>query len=222
MKIENNFSSEKFFIPSDLQEIAMNSEEILQLASGVIKGESEAVLQIVPQLGPSFIEAAQFLLNCKGHVLVAGSGTSHAVALRLAHLLSCCGTPALFIHPGDSQHGLSGAVRSEDVLIALSKGGETTEVNYLASHAKKQGATVIALTERPLSTLGQISDVVVHIVAPAGVDPYGMIATGSSLVNSAFGDALCVVLLQLRGYTKEDFSKTHPGGAVGIKIREEH
>jgi D-arabinose 5-phosphate isomerase GutQ len=200
----------------------MQPEEILLIASNVIKSESEAVLAIIPQLNLSFVEAAELLFNCKGHVLVSGSGTSHAVALRLAHLLSCCGTPALFIHPGDSQHGLAGAVRTEDVLIALSKGGETVEVNYLAAYANKQGAKVIGLTEKPVSTLGKQSDVILEIKAPASVDPYGMIATGSSLVNSAFADALCVVLLQLRGYTKEAFSQTHPGGAVGIKIREDN
>jgi arabinose-5-phosphate isomerase len=143
------------------------------------------------------------------------------VAARLAHLLSCCGTPALFIHPGDSQHGLAGAVTKRDVLFTISKGGETAEVNHLARIAKKQGATVIALTENPDSTLGRLSDVVLRVQAPAGADPYGMIATGSSLVNAAVGDALCVVLLKLRGYSKEDFGVTHPGGAVGKKLVEE-
>jgi len=137
------------------------------------------------------------------------------VGARLAHLLSCCGTPALFIHPGDAQHGLSGAVTDRDVLILISKGGETTEVNTLASIAKQRGARLIALTEQPDSSLGRMSDLVLCVRPPAGVDPYGMIATGSSLVNAAFGDALCVVLLHMRGYTREQFGQTHPGGAVG-------
>lgn len=198
----------------------MTHQEILVLAQETIRKESEAVASITSQLDESFVAAAQALLNCKGHVLVAGSGTSRSVGERLAHLLSCCGTPALFIHPGDSQHGLSGALRGEDVLIALSKGGETVEVNYLAGVAKKRGACLIAITEKPESTLGRMSDICLKVVAPQGVDPYGMIATGSSLVNSAFGDALCVVLLHLRGYTLAEFSETHPGGAVGQKIRE--
>ena len=86
--------------------------------------------------------AVRLLLECRGHVIVSGSGTSHAVALRFAHLLSCCGTPALFLHPGDSQHGAAGALRAEDVWIGLSKGGETTEVCFLAGIARKRGATV--------------------------------------------------------------------------------
>ncbi|NTU76046.1 MAG: SIS domain-containing protein [Anaerolineaceae bacterium] len=197
----------------------MTNQEILLLAKDTIRIESEAVASISAQLDENFVLAAQALLECKGHVLVAGSGTSRSVGERLAHLLSCCGTPALFIHPGDSQHGLAGALRAEDTLIALSKGGETLEVNYLAGVAKKRGAKLIALTEKPESTLGKLSDICLKVVAPEGVDPYGMIATGSSLVNSAFGDALCVVLLKLRGYSLAEFSETHPGGAVGKKIK---
>lgn len=200
----------------------MQPEEILQLASNVLLQESRGVAEIIHQLDQSFIDAAYLLLDCQGHVLVAGSGTSHAVGARLAHLLSCCGTPALFIHPGDSQHGLSGAVTQQDVLIAISKGGETTEVNYLAHIARKRGAHVIALTEKPESTLGKQADVILHIQAPPDIDPFGMIATGSSLVNAAFGDALCVVLLHLRGYSVDQFGETHPGGAVGLKIKESH
>jgi arabinose-5-phosphate isomerase len=196
----------------------MTPEEILQTAKSVIERESAAVAGLVEQLGADFVAAAEMLLACQGHVLVAGSGTSHAVGARLAHLLSCCGTPALFIHPGDSQHGSSGAVTARDVLIALSKGGETTEVNFLASVAKERGAKVIAITEKPDSTLGRMSDRVLCVKAPPEADSYGMIATGSSLVNAAFGDALCVVLLTMRGYTRDQFGKTHPGGAVGQKI----
>lgn len=197
----------------------MDEQQIMEMASGVIHMESKAVASLVEQLKPSLARAARAMLDCKGHVIVAGSGTSHAVALRFAHLLSCCGTPALFLHPGDSLHGASGAVRAEDVLVALSKGGETAEVNFLAKTAKERGATVIGITEKPASTLAQLSDITLEIKAPENVDPYGMIATGSSLFNSAFCDALCIVLLNLRGYSLEQFGQTHPGGAVGQKLQ---
>lgn len=197
----------------------MLPEGILELARQTIRCESAAVATLLEQLDEHFVEAAHKLLACPGHVLVAGSGTSHAVAARLAHLLSCCGTPALFIHPGDGQHGLSGALKGGDVLIAISKGGETAEVIHLARVAKQRGATVIALTEQPASTLGALSDIVLRVQAPPDVDPYGMIATGSSLVNAAYGDALCVVLLHLREYSVDAFGETHPGGAVGLKIK---
>ena len=197
----------------------MNEQQIMEMASDVIKLESKAVASLVDQLKPTLVQAAQAMLDCKGHVLVSGSGTSHAVALRFAHLLSCSGTPALFLHPGDSQHGAAGAVRAEDVLVAMSKGGETAEVNFLVNVARERGATVIGITEKPASTLGKLSNITLEIKAPEGVDPYGMIATGSSLFNSAFCDALCVVLLNLRGYSLEQFGQTHPGGAVGQKLK---
>lgn len=199
----------------------MSPQEILAAARDTIERESASVSALVNQLDESFVTVAQLLLACQGHVLVAGSGTSHAVAARFAHLLSCCGTPSLFIHPGDSQHGLSGAVTNRDVVIALSKGGETTEINFLAKIAKERGAKVIALTEQPASTLGTLADAVLLVRADPDVDPYGMIATGSSLTTAAMTDALCVVLLRLRGYSKEAFGETHPGGAVGHKVRGE-
>jgi D-arabinose 5-phosphate isomerase GutQ len=200
-------------------EVYMNELEIIKMAADAVELESIAIASLAKQLKSSLAQAAYMMLKCNGHIIVSGSGTSHAVALRFAHLLSCSGTPALFLHPGDSQHGAAGAVRNEDVLVALSKGGETVEVNFLASVAKERGAKVIGITEKPASTLGILCDLVLEIKAPEGVDPYGMIATGSSLFNSAFCDALCVVLLNLRGYSEEQFGKTHPGGAVGQKLK---
>ena len=198
----------------------MDRAAVRQLGRDVIEREGAAVASVAGQLDETFVDAVQALLECKGKVLVSGSGTSHAVALRFAHLLSCVGTPALFLHPGDSQHGASGAVAQDDVWIGLSKGGETTEVIFLAGIARKRGATVVAITEKPSSSLGRLADIVLHVTAPAGVDPFGMVATGSSLFNSAFCDAICVALLELRGYSVDDFGETHPGGAVGHKIKE--
>ena len=196
----------------------MKNEEIIATAKKVIEDESAAVLTLVDQINNDFVDAVRLMLDCQGHVLVAGAGTSHSVARRLAHLLSCCGIPALLIDVGDSQHGLSGAVTKRDVLIALSKGGQTKEVITLAKVAKARGAKIIALTEKPDSELSNISDVILQVVAPPDVDPYGMVATGSSLVNAAIGDALCVVLLNMKGYSVEEFGETHPGGAVGKKL----
>ena len=196
----------------------MDDRAVLELAARVVRRESSAIADLADRLPSDLPRAARLMLECRGHVIVSGSGTSHAVALRFAHLLSCCGTPALFLHPGDSQHGAAGALRPEDVWIGLSKGGETTEVCFLADIAKKRGAKVIAITEKPASTLGRLADVILEVRAPEDVDPYGMIATGSSLLNAALTDALCVVLLELRGYTVDRFGETHPGGAVGHKL----
>jgi len=198
----------------------VNSETILSIAKETIEREGKAILQVLPQLNEDFVKAAELLYKCQGHVLIAGSGTSHAVALRFAHLLSCCGTPSLFIHPGDSQHGLSGAVTKDDILIVISKGGSTVEVNTLAKIARKKGAKIIGITEKPDSEMGNYCDLVLKVVSPENVDLYGMIATGSSLVNCAYADALCIVLAKMRNYSVQEFGDTHPGGAVGLKIKE--
>jgi arabinose-5-phosphate isomerase len=104
--------------------------------------------------------------------------------------------------------------------MGLSKGGETSEVCFLAGIARKRSATVVAITEKPGSSLGQMADLVLEVVPPDGIDPFGMVATGSSLYGSAFCDAICVALLELGGYSVESFGETHPGGAVGHKIRQ--
>jgi arabinose-5-phosphate isomerase len=160
------------------------------------------------------------MFNCKGHILVAGAGTSRAVSQRFAHLLSCCGTPAIALHAADCLHGGAGAITGRDILYVISKGGHSREINCLVEIAKGKDAKIIAHTENPDSPLAKMSDAIYKIKAPDDVDPYGMIATGSSLVNGAACDVLCVLLLEMRGYSKEQFSVTHPEGAVGKKIAE--
>ncbi len=194
---------------------------LLERAESIIKQEAGAVQCISSQLEDSLEDVLDLLFDCKGHVLVTGAGTSRAVAQRFAHLLSCCGTPALFISADDSLHGGAGAVRPEDVIYIISKGGQSAEINQFAQIARQRGARIVAHTEKPNSPLGKLSDAVFRIVAQPEVDPYGMIATGSSLVNSAACDVLCVLLLERRGYTKEKFGMTHPGGAVGRKIADD-
>jgi D-arabinose 5-phosphate isomerase GutQ len=193
----------------------------IQKASDVIKREAWAVEQIIEQLDERINTVINLLFNCKGHVLVTGAGTSRAVAERFAHLLSCCGTPALFIHAADALHGGAGSIKPEDIVYIISKGGKSAEINQFAEIAHQRGARIIAHTEVADSPLAKLSDAVFQIIAYGDVDPYGMIATGSSLVNSAACDALCVCLLDKRGYTKEEFGHTHPGGAVGEKISKE-
>jgi arabinose-5-phosphate isomerase len=196
---------------------AMASERAA-LVDGTLRAEAAAVVSVVGSVEEALAAAADLILETPGHVLVAGVGTSHAVALRLAHLLACCGTPAVFVHPGDAVHGGAGSVTERDVVVVISKGGESADVNAFAAIAHERGARIVAFTEAPASTLGRCADHIVEVHAPAHVDPYGMIATGSSLVNAAVGDALCLLLLQARGYSREDFGRTHPGGAVGRRL----
>ena len=196
-------------------------ENIINKARFIITAEAQAVAALANQVDESLVNVIRIVLNCPGHVLVTGAGTSHAVAQRFAHLLSCSGTPALCINAGDALHGGSGAITAKDVVYVISKGGHSKEVNELVRIAKTRGASVIAQTENIDSPLAALSDAVFLVISPDNVDPYGMVATGSSLVNSAAGDILCGLLMELRGYTKDAFAQTHPGGAVGIKIETE-
>ena len=195
--------------------------ELIALAQETIAKEADGVRGLAQQVGPEMVRAARMMLDCPGHILVTGAGTSRAVAQRFALLLACCGTPAIFISAADALHGGAGAVTRNDLVYIISKGGQSTEINQFVRIAKDRGAKIVAHTEKPQSELAAMSDAVVVIKAAEGVDPYGMIATGSSLANSAACDALCILLLKLRGYTKEQFGDTHPGGAVGKKIEQE-
>jgi D-arabinose 5-phosphate isomerase GutQ len=197
----------------------MSKKQMLAKARYVIESEAKAVCAFKDQLTEELANIVDMIINCKGHVLTAGVGTSWAIAERFAHLLACCGTPALFINAANAIHGGAGSVTGKDVVYVISKGGQSAELNGFVRIAKERGARIIAHTEKPDSELGRLSDVIYHVVAPEDIDPYGMIATGSSLVNAAACDALCILLLELRGYTKEKFGQTHPGGAVGEKFR---
>jgi len=196
------------------------SEQMLAKARQVIESEAKAIGDLQNQLTMDIAGIVEMILNCKGHVLVAGAGTCWAIAERLAHLLACCGTPALFINAANAIHGGAGSVTDKDIVYVISKGGQTAELNQFIQIAQESGAKIIAQTEKPDSQLGRLSDVIYHVVAPENVDPYGMIATGSSLVNAAACDVLCVLLLEMRGYSREQFGRTHPGGAVGKKLRK--
>lgn len=202
-------------------------EKLLARAREVVAREAQGVAALAAQLDEHLLGVVDLLYACQGHVLVAGAGTSHAVAQRFAHLLSCSGTPALCVSAADALHGGAGAVTDKDVVYLISKGGRSAEINRFAEIARARGARIVAQTEAPESPLGQMADAVYPVraegeVDPGGeIDPFGMIATGSSLVNSAAGDVLCVLLLERRGYTREAFGMTHPGGAVGEKLEEQ-
>jgi D-arabinose 5-phosphate isomerase GutQ len=194
---------------------SLPEEQILQDAREMIRREGAATAGVAEQLDASFVAAVSLLLGCHGKVLVAGSGTSGAVARRLAHLLSVCGTPSLFLHPMDALHGSLGALSDTDVVVVISKGGGSTEVNDFARRAQERGARVLSLTARKDSALGRLADVSVQIVAADDADPGGFIAMGSTLAVSVWGDALAVTLMRLRGYSWADVLFTHPAGAVG-------
>lgn len=192
-----------------------NADSVIAAAQRLIRDEGRAIDAVAGQVDDSFVVVVEKVLGCQGMVFVTGGGTSGAVARRMAHLLSVCGTPAMFLPPMDALHGTMGAVRSGDLMIAISKGGESSEINELALRVSAVGAEVIALTADTASTLARHADTVVRIESPGDIDPGGLIAMGSTLTVAAWGDALSLVLMRVRGHGWQDVMHIHPAGAVG-------
>jgi arabinose-5-phosphate isomerase len=175
----------------------------------------EAAAVSAVRLDETFHSAVELVLSAPGRVLVTGVGTSGPIAHRLAHLLSASGTPALHLHPADALHGSLGAVITGDVVVAVSKGGRSAELNEFAARCKERGARLLVLTGAPESPLAALADVAVTLPETPGADPGGVIAMGSSLAAAAWGDAFAWVLMRLRGYSWDSVLHAHPAGAVG-------
>jgi arabinose-5-phosphate isomerase len=191
------------------------SSSLLDAAREIVRTEAAAVAEVESQLDDSFVRVTELLLACTGKVFVTGSGTSGAVARRMGHLLAVCGTPSTFIHPMDALHGTMGVLTAGDVLISISRGGESAELNDLSSRAQARGVVVVALTAESASTLGRLADITVVLETAADADPGGMIAMGSTLVVAVWGDALATVLMRLRDHGFDRVLDIHPAGAVG-------
>ncbi|WP_341359165.1 SIS domain-containing protein [Georgenia sp. M64] len=196
-----------------------NPSQTLSSAAAFVRREAEAVAKVADQLDESLLEVANLITHSGGKVIVTGSGTSGTIARRLAHLLSVTGTPALYQNPGDGLHGSLGVATVGDVVIAISKGGESMELAEFVTRTKERGAGAVALTATPESSLAALADVVVTVDSSAA-DPSGIIAMGSTLATAAWGDALAMILMGQRQYTWEQVLHSHPGGAVG-KYSEE-
>ncbi|QPK81747.1 SIS domain-containing protein [Schaalia sp. ZJ405] len=193
----------------------MEDNKILQIARDGARLEARAVACVENQIDDSVINVARLIDQARGKVIVVGSGTSGTIARRLAHLLSVSGTPGVFVHPMDALHGTMGAIEGDDVLIALSKGGESDEINSLCSLLSEQGTTIIGIGEQSESTLARLSDVFVCLHTADGADPENVLAMGSTLVTAIWGDALARVLMAMHGWTVDESIRIHPAGAVG-------
>ncbi len=190
----------------------------LDLAARVLRIEAAAVQGLVGRLDARFERTIDLLAACRGRVIVTGMGKSGLICRKIAATLASTGTPAFFLHPAEALHGDLGVVTTDDVLLALSHGGETPEVVRLAEIVKRLGATVIALTGTPGSTLAQAADV--HL--DCGVDeeacPLNLAPTASTTAALALGDALAMVLLTTKGFREDDFAHRHPGGSLGKRL----
>lgn len=189
--------------------------EWVDRAKHVIRSDAEAILATLDGVDDAFLAVAKIFIECKGKILVTGSGTSGAIASRAAHLLSVGGTPAFYLPPADGLHGGLGVLQSEDWVLALSKGGSSAELNDFCERAKTLCAGLISITADPASPLAALSDHVITLTLPADSDLGAVVATGSSLAAAAVTDALVEVCRVARGYGWDKLLFTHPSGAVG-------
>jgi len=191
---------------------------LIDKAKEVILKEAEAVRAMADHLNGNFEKAIELLYNTKGRVIISGIGKSGQVARKLAATFSSTGTPAFYIHPTEGVHGDMGMVLSGDVAIVISKSGDTDELIKLLPIFKRLGVQIIAITGDEKSPLAQESDVVLDASVECEACPLDLVPTSSTTAALVMGDALAVVLLELRGFTADDFSFIHPGGALGRKL----
>ncbi len=197
---------------------ANTNEQILANARRTLEIEATAVTALGTRLDDAFVRAVHMILDCRGRVVVSGMGKSGHVAGKIAASLASTGTPAFFVHPAEASHGDLGMIAGGDVVIALSNSGESPELVSIVPLIKRRGAGLIGMTGNPASTLARESDV--HLDASVAMEacPHNLAPTASTTAALALGDALVVALLSARGFTAEDFARTHPGGSLGRRL----
>ena len=190
----------------------------LDTARRVLRIEAEALADLQQRLDGSFERAVDVLLACKGRVVVVGMGKSGLIGRKIAATFSSTGTPSVFLHPAEALHGDLGMLMREDVVLAVSYGGETEEIAALLETVKRLGLRMIALTGHPKSTIAAASDVVLDVSVKEEACSLNLAPTASTTAAMAMGDALAVVLLERRGFSPGDFAALHPGGRLGKKL----
>jgi arabinose-5-phosphate isomerase len=189
-------------------------------ASGrrVFEIETRGLQAVAARIDGAFSTACELLLACRGRVVCTGMGKSGHIARKIAATLASTGTPAFYMHPGEAGHGDLGMVTDTDVLLALSYSGENDELLMLLPVLRRQGNRVIAMTGRPASALAREADVHLDVSVPAEACPLDLAPTASTTASLALGDALAVTLLEARGFTADDFARSHPAGALGRRL----
>jgi arabinose-5-phosphate isomerase len=190
----------------------------LDLAREVLEIEAAAIHGLIARLDAQFQRAVDIILACKGRVTVSGIGKSGHIARKIASTMSSTGTPAYFVHPAEASHGDLGLVTRDDVFIALSNSGESAELLAIVPLIKRQGARLIALTGNAGSALAREADAHLYAGAEKEACPLNLAPTASTTAALALGDALAVALMQAKGFSRDEFARSHPGGALGRKL----
>ncbi len=195
-----------------------SSKEIQDIALQVIADEKKAIEGLEKYIGNSFSEAVETIFCASGRVIITGIGKSANIALKIVSTLNSTGTPALFMHAADAIHGDLGMIQQGDVVICISKSGNTPEIKVLIPLVKNFGNKLIAIVGNPDSFLGQEADIVLNTAVPHEACPNNLAPTSSTTAQLVMGDALAVALIECRNFTAQDFARFHPGGALGKQL----
>ncbi|MBI1731328.1 MAG: KpsF/GutQ family sugar-phosphate isomerase [Gammaproteobacteria bacterium] len=195
-----------------------DATQLMELGRAVIETETEALTRLAARIDADFVAACRCMLGCRGRTVVIGMGKSGHIGGKIAATLASTGTPAFFVHPGEASHGDMGMITSDDVVLALSNSGETDEIISLLPVIKRLGVPLIALTGSSKSTLARAATVSLDVSVEREACPLGLAPTASTTAALAMGDALAIALLEARGFRKEDFALSHPGGTLGRRL----
>lgn len=191
---------------------------ILAVAKSTLKAESDAITKAIDFLNDDFLRSVQAIFNTKGRLVITGIGKSAHIGQKIVATLNSTGTPSLFMHAAEAVHGDLGMITKDDVVLCISKSGNSPEIKVLAPLLKRDGNILIGMTGNESSFLGKSSDFVINAYVEKEADPNNLAPTTSTTVQLALGDALAVALIEMRNFTANDFAKFHPGGALGKKL----
>jgi len=205
-------------LPMTRDASGLSAEALIDSGRRVIEIERAAIEALLARVDAHFVAACRLMFACRGRVVCSGMGKSGHIARKIAATLASTGTPAFYVHPGEASHGDLGMITDADVVIAVSNSGETDELLTILPVLRRQGNALIAMTGRPESTLARLSDVHLDVTVPAEACPLGLAPTSSTTAALVMGDALAVALLEARGFTAEDFARSHPAGSLGRRL----
>ncbi len=191
---------------------------ILAIAKGTLQAESDAITKAIDFLNDDFLESVKAIFNSKGRLIITGIGKSAHIGQKIVATLNSTGTPSLFMHAAEAVHGDLGMITKDDVILCISKSGNSPEIKVLAPLLKRDSNILIGMTANKASFLGKNSDFVINAYVEKEADPNNLAPTTSTTVQLALGDALAVSLIEMRNFTANDFAKYHPGGALGKKL----
>lgn len=193
-------------------------DRYISLAHKVFDVESQAILGLKNKISDNFLAAAELIAKCKGKVVVTGIGKSGHIGRKIAATLTSTGTPAIFLHPAEASHGDIGIIAKEDVVIGISYGGNTTELTPILNFVSRKGVPLVAITGKDSSSLAQAAKLILDVQVDREACPLGLAPTASSTATLAMGDALAMVVLEMKGFKAENFAEIHPGGSLGFKL----